>query len=197
MKPMNSKLLVLGTAALFLLQAAPVSALSLGAALDNSTQAEVGDGAAVRSQTSVDANADVSADSSAGVGADIATGPASAEIAANSDAQTSENMAAVVTVTHPVRGLLFGLIPITLDVTALVNQNGTVTLTYPWFGFLVSTDASLQASVQRKVQGILGTGTGATLSASGKAQLESAVASALGDLSTSGAATTSGSLNTQ
>ncbi|MDB5238100.1 MAG: hypothetical protein JWM46_370 [Candidatus Kaiserbacteria bacterium] len=75
-----------------------------------------------------------------------------------SQMKSDSNLSAVeanssdVAVTYKQRGRFLGFIPVTVKATAMVDQNGQVSLKYPWYTFLTATDrADLQAKLQASV----------------------------------------------
>ncbi len=54
----------------------------------------------------------------------------------------------MVTVSYPAHGHFLGLIPVTFVVDATADADGNVTLSYPWYKFLVTTDlAKIQTAL--------------------------------------------------
>ncbi len=57
-----------------------------------------------------------------------------------------------VAVTYKQRAKLFGFIPVTVDATANVDASGNVTVSYPWYAFLMVTNKSdLETRIQNRV----------------------------------------------
>jgi hypothetical protein len=62
-----------------------------------------------------------------------------------------------VALTYKEPAKLFGIVPFSIDTTATVDQSGDVTISYPWWNYLVTTDsAGAQARVQNNVNAALG-----------------------------------------
>lgn len=79
-----------------------------------------------------------------------------------------ETTSSDVAVTYKQHGRFLGFIPVTLDATATVDQNGQVTMHYPWYSFLTTTDrADVQAKLQAQVDAMTGqtSGTASTTAA--------------------------------
>ena len=101
------------------------------------------------------------------LGLGIITTPAYAQIAVNTSAQAAASAsgtfaadtrasdiavtAASVGMTYPVKAKLFGVLPITLQAKVQVASDGSVTIHYPWYVFLFSTD---QAELQTKLEAV-------------------------------------------
>jgi hypothetical protein len=115
-----------------------------------------------------------------------------------------------VAVTYREHAKLFGLIPVVVDTTAIVNADGTITVSYPWYGFLLSTNNDLKAKVQDRVQTALNAhasananasaNAGVNLTASERAQLISEVRAAMAEtlsVNANASADASGSANVQ
>ena len=66
---------------------------------------------------------------------------------------------------------LFGFIPVTVDAKATVDGSGNVSVSYPWYAFLMATNKSdLEADIQSRVS----TDLNVAVSSSGQASAESA-----------------------
>ncbi len=90
----------------------------------------------------------------------------SSEIAADPNLQKVQATDDALSVTYKIPAKLFGIIPVSVNATALVDSSGTVNVTYPWYVFLVSTDrADLESRVQSRVDSVLNAGANADLSA--------------------------------
>lgn len=64
-----------------------------------------------------------------------------------------------VSVTYEDRAHLLGFYPMTVDATATVNAEGEVDISYPWYGFMLSTsEAELTADLESRVAGALSGG---------------------------------------
>lgn len=92
--------------------------------------------------------------------------------------QNDANVSAVqastsaISVTYPQYAKLFGVFPVTVDTTATVNADGTVSISYPWYRFLLSSDDhDLQAKLQSRISTALQTSTPSTVNAGAAAQL--------------------------
>ena len=92
-----------------------------------------------------------------------------------------------IAVDYAQRAKLFGFIPVTVTVTTVVDADGTVSVRYPWYGFLLakaSGDADLKAKIQSRVDSVRATSSAgadvsAELDANAKARLINEVRSAL------------------
>lgn len=95
------------------------------------------------------ANAGVSQTASAQESARVQAAVSSVE----SDIRASDVAIASSSVgmTYPIKAKLFGVFPVTLTVHARVESSGTVSVRYPWYAFLFSTD---QAALQTKLEAI-------------------------------------------
>lgn len=63
-----------------------------------------------------------------------------------------------VAVTYKQRGRFLGFIPVSINATAVVDQNGQVRVEYPWYAVLMVTDrANLQAKLQASVDAMVNT----------------------------------------
>lgn len=79
-----------------------------------------------------------------------------------------------VAMTYKVPGRFLGFIPVTIKATATVNQDGTVTVSHPWYDFLTATDdATVGTSVemQAKIMTSQSSTTPATFSSQMQAEL--------------------------
>ena len=148
-------------------------------------------------QGSADTDTDVSVQAGGGADVDVATllitrvdvdtNAVEAKTIAASDVKTSadlsgyvaaqmksdNNISAVesasdsVSVTYKQKAKLFGFIPVTLNARAVVDAQGNVTISYPWYAFLAVTNkADLQAKVQGRVNTDVNLGGGADANAS-------------------------------
>jgi hypothetical protein len=90
------------------------------------------------------------------------------------DVQSSPSM---VSVSYKKPGELFGFIPTTITEQGEVKSDGTVTFSYPWYHFLVSTNdnANLQTNLQAQVQPMLNANMNGTFSAQDQAQIMAAL----------------------
>jgi hypothetical protein len=78
------------------------------------------------------------------------------------------------------RARLFGLIPLTINVTAEVASNGTVSLHYPWYAFLTTSDGtSLRSGIEAAVAPTIQAGGSTSLSATQQAQILAAMRNAM------------------
>jgi len=75
-----------------------------------------------------------------------------------SSMQSDDNISAVsfadndVSVSYKDHGRLIGFIPVTIDTMVTANADGTITVNYPWYGFLVAKDReSLQSDLDTNV----------------------------------------------
>ena len=78
-----------------------------------------------------------------------------------------------LTVKHAAPARLFGIFPVHLTVTAMVDADGTVEVKYPWYRFFFATNrADLEATLTNRVSAVLG--ASANTSASAKASASAA-----------------------
>ena len=100
---------------------------------------------------------------------------------------------------------LFGFIPVTVNATANVDANGNVTVSYPWYAFLMSTNrADLETKIQSNVSADAGASAkadaqaAAQFSAEAQARVIAAVKAAMQtELNAEANASASGSANVQ
>lgn len=170
-------------AAISLMVGLPASALDI--TVTGSTSANVGIGGDASTQIQTDASANVqsnttSSSSETGVvvitravleSGDIqiqALAPAFIETEAqlesyiasemNGDANMTAAMSSAneVSISYTQPAQLLGFIDTAIEVTATVDENGTVELSYPWYGFLFATDSDkLEVAVQDRVDAYL------------------------------------------
>ena len=80
------------------------------------------------------------------------SGYVAAEMKADKNISSVEAASDNVAVTYKQNAKLFGFIPVTVDATANVDAEGNVTVSYPWYAFLMMTNKSdLQATIQNRV----------------------------------------------
>lgn len=86
-----------------------------------------------------------------------------------------------VTVVYNDEGRFIGFIPVTLTVKVSVDQNGDVTIDYPWYGFLVAKDkADIDARVRAAIDGAASVrASGAGWTNSDRAELAESIHAAL------------------
>lgn len=92
------------------------------------------------------------------------------QMTADTNVQEVQASSDGVQVTYKVPGKFLGFIPVQIDTTATVHADGSVSIDYPWYGFLVSTTSDLQASVESRVHAALDAG-GASADVSGNANV--------------------------
>ena len=116
-------------------------------------------------QIDADAAADVSP-ASVRSDADLSSYVA-AQVAGDENVSKIETSAENVSVTYKQRAWLFGLVPVTLDVSAIVRTDGSVDVRYPWYAFLMVTNESeLEATIEDRIA------TSAFLASNAEAQAE-------------------------
>ncbi len=95
--------------------------------------------------------ATVSSPSSVHTQADLSgyvAGQMKADTNISSVAAASDNVA----VTYKQHAKLFGFIPVIIDATANIDASGNVTVSYPWYAFLMATNKSdLEVKIQNRV----------------------------------------------
>jgi hypothetical protein len=101
---------------------------------------------------------------------------AAAVVHSDSNIQNVQLSNTMVGMTYKEQGKLFGFIPLSVNTHAQVDQTGAVTITYPWYHFLVSTDDSglqsnIQASVHSTMANFMPAAANAQLSARAQAEL--------------------------
>ncbi|GEM_PF-916575 len=80
------------------------------------------------------------------------SGYVAAEMKADSNISSVEAASGNVAVSYKQRAKLFGFIPVTIDATADVDASGNVTVSYPWYAFLMVTNKSdLETRIQNRV----------------------------------------------
>lgn len=87
-----------------------------------------------------------------------------------------------VEVTYTERGRLFAVVPVTMKARARVAADGSVTVSYPWYRFLVASDANTDVSSTLSTRASAWharADAGASLSASEKAELMDEIRAAL------------------
>ena len=68
--------------------------------------------------------------------------------------ETSPNSVAV---SYKQKAKLFGFLPITVNAKAVADANGNVTVRYPWYAFLASTNrAELEGKLESRVSSVIG-----------------------------------------
>jgi hypothetical protein len=78
---------------------------------------------------------------------------AKATTASDKNVRKIESSSSSVSLGYFERAHLFGFIPVTVTVVGNVAADGTVSVTYPWYSFLLSTDRdAIQTSLQNRVQ---------------------------------------------
>jgi hypothetical protein len=78
---------------------------------------------------------------------------ADAAMHSDSNIQNVQLSNTAVAMTYSEPGKLFGFIPVSLSTKAAVDASGNVTVSYPWYHFLVSTnDANLKSDLQARIQ---------------------------------------------
>lgn len=142
------------------------------ASLDTDANATTGEDTSVSSDTNVNASAELSvivlsrADveegsaeaaqisaSSVRTQADL-SGYVAGQIVSDGNVSKVETSAEDVSITYQQRAKLFGLVPVDVEVTAVVSADGSVDAQYPWYAFLMTTNESdLEASLQESVSG--------------------------------------------
>jgi hypothetical protein len=100
-----------------------------------------------------------------------------AEIKGDKNVSQVETSAENVAVTYNQHAKLFGFIPVKVKATAVVDANGDVSVSYPWWTVLAATDkAALEAELQAKVDAAFSAnqnGADASASAEATAKLSS------------------------
>ncbi len=85
-----------------------------------------------------------------------------------------------ITVSYKTGGHFIGIIPMDMSVDVRVNQEGEVSLDYPWYGFLVvKDDADLEASLQAEVDAAMGERVAGGWTNYDRADLAASIAAAL------------------
>ncbi len=146
--------------------------------------ADAGVSATVQANTSVSANTSqivvTRADVDAGTVGGNATTPAdvhaegdlygfiASSMHADSNLSAASASSHAISVTYKEPARLFAVIPMTLEVTATVNADGSATVSYPWYGFLFAKDsASLTSDVQTAVAADVGLNPSPAVAANG------------------------------
>lgn len=164
---------------------------SSGVSVGASGSADAGTGSSSNGNTGLDVNAGVGASGAGQVGgpvmitrsdienntvvsgsADSSTvlndtdlsGFIAAQIKGDTNVDAIQSTSDSVAVTYKVPAKLLGFIPMNVAATAVVNADGSVTVNYPWYGFLLSTDGNLNARVEGAVQSVLGANANGQLS---------------------------------
>lgn len=79
-----------------------------------------------------------------------------AELSEDANLESVEVAADAVEVTYKQRARLFWFIPVSVNSTVIVETDGDVKVSYPWYGFLVSTDkAALEAKIENRVSALV------------------------------------------
>lgn len=95
--------------------------------------------------------ATVSAPSSVKTRADL-SGYVAGQMKADANLSSVEAASDNVAVMYKQHARLFGFIPVTVNATANVDASGNVTVSYPWYAFLMATNKSdLEAKIQSRV----------------------------------------------
>lgn len=80
------------------------------------------------------------------------SGFVAAEMKADANISSVEAASNNVTITYKQPAKLLGFIPVTVNATATVDASGNVTVSYPWYAFLMATNKSdLEARIQSQV----------------------------------------------
>lgn len=80
------------------------------------------------------------------------SGYVAAEMKADKNISSVEAASDSVAVSYKQSAKLFGFIPVTVNATATVDASGNVTVSYPWYAFLMATNKSdLEARIQNQV----------------------------------------------
>src|SRR3989344_3384943 len=108
------------------------------------------------------------------------SGYVAAEMKADTNVSSVEATSDSVAVTYKQQAKLFGFIPVIVDATAPVDAGGSVTVSYPWYAFLMVTNKSdLKARIQGSVAAEFASNAALNASA-GKNGIVNANASATG-----------------
>ncbi len=84
------------------------------------------------------------------------SGFVAAQITADKNVAEIEASSDNVSVTYKQKAKLFGLIPVTVNATAIVLADGSVDVQYPWYAFLmVTNEGSLEAAIEDRVGAIV------------------------------------------
>lgn len=107
------------------------------------------------------------------------SGYVAAQIKADKNVSTVETSESGVEVTYDTPAKLFGIFPMTVQTTVNVDADGTVNVSYPWYGFLLSTEGGdLETQLQTVVKTELSAAAGKSAvmaSADVQADVETAV----------------------
>ena len=78
-------------------------------------------------------------------------------VRSDENAERAELSSDNVSLRYKQRAYLLGIIPIFATVTTTVESNGTVTVSYPWYGFLLSQEerVELESDLNAAVQGVV------------------------------------------
>ncbi len=181
-------LIIFGT----LVFAPSVDAQGLNASVDVGAGLRLGQASSTSSvNASVNAGVGTSARSTSTV-ATTTTATSTEEDAAEFDSyvqitlEQDENLSGVssdddsVSVRYRDRARLFGFIPMTVSAEAVVNADGSVEVSYPWYRFLAAYDSgSLKADIEASAGTIARADGGATLSTSTKTRIVDVVRSVM------------------
>ncbi len=110
------------------------------------------------------------------------SGFVAAQMKSDNNISAVESASDSVAVTYKQKARLFGFIPVTVNATANVDASGNVTLSFPWYAFLMATNkADLEANIQNRVDAALDANANANANATvGKNGVVSGNASATG-----------------
>lgn len=89
-----------------------------------------------------------------------------AQIKADGNVNSIQSTQDSVAMSYRVPAKFLGFIPMNVDATAVVNADGTVSVTYPWYSFLLATNGDLNARINGAVQNVLGARANGSLSGS-------------------------------
>lgn len=96
------------------------------------------------------------------------SGYIAAEMKADKGISSVEAAADSVSLAYKQAAKLFGFIPVTVNATATVDASGNVTVSYPWYAFLMATNkADLEARIEERVETALGANVSGNASAQG------------------------------
>ncbi|KKW45442.1 hypothetical protein A3C21_02715 [Candidatus Kaiserbacteria bacterium RIFCSPHIGHO2_02_FULL_59_21] len=120
---------------------------------DTSGSAGIGATIVVTRGSAGEASATISSSAAVQTSADLSA-YASAVVKADENVEGAELSANKVSVHYKERAKLFGFIPIFVTATATVHKDGSVSVSYPWYGFLLSQGerVELESDVEAALQ---------------------------------------------